>query len=153
MGLLPRSYGKFRRANCGSHLTPRWREMDSNFQFLAKMGNAFTGAAPSSGASRAMRKAAQPCSAASARIGATLPQRQAARIVIRHPFNPAPYPQHHRWLALSNGLAHDENPAAAVGTRIATSASVRAEKRAVDRRMLVDDEWRFVGHGGPPSAT
>jgi len=48
-----------------------------------------TGAAASSGASRAMRKAAQPCSAASARIGATLPQCQAARIVIRHPFNPA----------------------------------------------------------------
>src|ERR1700720_1541089 len=119
----------------------------------SQIGNAFTGAAPSSGASRAMRKAAQPCSAASARIGATLPQRQAARIVIRHPFNPAPYPQHHRWLALSNGLAHDQNPAAAVGTRIATSASVRAEKRAVDRRILVDDDWRFVGHVGPPSAT
>jgi hypothetical protein len=94
-----------------------------------QIGNAFTGAAPSSGAGRAMRKAAQPCSAASARIGATLPQRQAARIIIWHPFNPAPYPQHHRWLALSNGLAHDQNPAAAVGTRIATSASVRAEKR------------------------
>ena len=30
--------------------------------------------------------------AASARILATLPQRQAARIVIRHPFNPAPHP-------------------------------------------------------------
>ena len=117
-----------------------------------QIGNAFTGAAPSSGASRAMRKAAQPCSAASARIGATLPQCQAARIVIRHPFNPAPHPQHHRWLALSNGLAHDQNPAAAVGTRIATSASVRAEKRAVDRRILVDDDWRFVGHVGPPSA-
>jgi hypothetical protein len=83
-----------------------------------------------------MRKAVQPCSAASARIGATLPQRQAARIVMWHPFNPAPYPQHHRWLALSSGLAHDQNPAAAVGTRIATSASVRAEKRAVDRRIL-----------------
>jgi hypothetical protein len=27
---------------------------------------------------------------------------------------------------------------------------VRAEKRAVDRRILVDDEWRFVGHVGPP---
>ena len=38
-----------------------------------QMGNAFTGAAPSSGASRAMRKVAQPCRAASARIGATLP--------------------------------------------------------------------------------
>ena len=71
--------------------------------------------------------------AASARIRATLPQRQAARIVIRHPFNPAPHPQHHRWLALSNSLTHDQNPAAAVGTRIATSASVRAEERAVDR--------------------
>src|SRR6201987_5932172 len=91
-----------------------------------------------------------PCSVVSARIGATLPQCQAARIVIRHPFNPAPYPQHHRWLALSNGLAHDQNPAAAVGTRIATSARVGAEKRAVDRRILVDDEWRFVGHVGPP---
>src|SRR5438552_18021286 len=91
------------------------------------------------------------CSVVSARIGATLPQCQAARIVIRHPFNPAPYPQHHRWLALSNGLARDQNPAAAVGTRIATSASVRAEKRAVDHRILVDDEWRFVGHLGPPS--
>ena len=30
LGLLPRSYGKFRRPNCGSHLTPRWRERDSN---------------------------------------------------------------------------------------------------------------------------
>ena len=78
-----------------------------------QIGDAFTGAAPSSGASRAMRKVAHPCSAASARIGATLPQCQAARIVIRHPFNPAPHPQHHRWLALSNGLAHDQNPAAA----------------------------------------
>src|ERR1700746_948641 len=97
-----------------------------------------------------MRKAAQPCSAASARIGATLPQRQAARIVIRHPFNPAPYPQHHRWLALSNGLRPDRSPAAAGGTRIPPSANVRAEKRAVDRRILVDDEWRFVGHVGPP---
>jgi hypothetical protein len=87
--------------------------------------------------------------AASARIRATLPQRQAARIVIRHPFNPAPHPQHHRWLALSNSLTHDQNPAAAVGTRIATSASVRAEERAVDRRILVDDGWRFVGHVGP----
>ena len=35
---------------------------------------------------------------------------QAARIVIRHPFNPAPHPQHHRWLALGNGLAHDPEP-------------------------------------------
>jgi hypothetical protein len=113
-----------------------------------QIGNAFTGAAPSSGASRA--KAAQPCSAASARIGATVPQRQAARIVIRHPFNPAPYPQHHRRLALSNGLAHDQNPAAAVGTRIATSASVRAEKRAVDRRILVDvcENRRSPDRGG-----
>jgi hypothetical protein len=33
LGLLPRSYGKFRRAKCGSHLTPRWREMDSNFWY------------------------------------------------------------------------------------------------------------------------
>jgi len=30
LGLLPRSYGKFRRANCGSLLTHRWREKDSN---------------------------------------------------------------------------------------------------------------------------
>ena len=114
-----------------------------------QMGNAFTGAAPSSGASRAMRKVAQPCRAASARIGATLPQCQAARIVIRRPFNPAPHPQHHRWLALSNGLAHDQNPAAAGGTRTASSASVRAEKRAVDRRVLVDDDWRCVGQWAP----
>ena len=85
----------------------------------------------------------------SARIGATLPQCQAARIIIRHPFNPAPHPQHHWRLALSNDLAYDENPAAAVGTRTATSASVRTEKRTVDRRILVDDDWRFVG---PPSA-
>src|ERR1700757_2054226 len=96
-----------------------------------------------------MRKAAQPCRAASAWIGATLPQGQAARMVIRHPFNPAPHPQHYRRLALSNGLAHDQNPAAAVGTRIASSARVRAEKRAVDHRILVDDDWRRVGHGGP----
>ena len=96
-----------------------------------------------------MRKVPQPCRAASARIGATLPQCQAARIVIRRPFNPAPHPQHHRWLALSNGLAHDQNPAAAVGTRIASSASVRAEKRAVDRRVLVDDDWRCVGQWAP----
>src|SRR3954449_2147190 len=48
--------------------------------------------------------------------------------------------RHHRRLALSNGLAHDQNPAAAVGTRIASSARVRAEKRAVDRRILVDDD-------------
>ena len=34
LGLLPRSYGKFRRANCGSHLTHRWREMDSNLMGL-----------------------------------------------------------------------------------------------------------------------
>jgi hypothetical protein len=32
LGLLPQSYGKFRRANCGSHLTHRWRKPDSNFQ-------------------------------------------------------------------------------------------------------------------------
>src|SRR3954453_9127167 len=89
------------------------------------------------------------CSVVSARIGATLPQRQAARIVIRHPFNPTPHPQHHRRLALSNGLAHDQNPAAAVGTGIASSASVRAEKRAVDRRIHVDDDRRRVGHVGP----
>src|SRR5438045_3300680 len=88
------------------------------------------------------------CGAASARIGATLPQCQTARIVIRHPFNPAPHPQHHRRLALSNYLAHDQNPAAPVGTRIASSASVRAEKRAVDRRILVDDDRRRVGHVG-----
>src|SRR3954453_21023206 len=88
------------------------------------------------------------CSVVSARIGATLPQCLAARIVIRHPFNPAPHPQHHRRLALSNGLAHDQNPAVAVGTRIASSASVRAEKRAVDRRIHVDDEWRRVDHVG-----
>jgi hypothetical protein len=30
LGLLPRSYGKFRRANCGSHLTHRRRKTDSN---------------------------------------------------------------------------------------------------------------------------
>ena len=46
--------------------------------------------------------------AASARIRATLPQRQAARIVIRHPFNPAPHPQHHRWLALQQFDARPE---------------------------------------------
>jgi hypothetical protein len=86
----------------------------------------------------------------SARIGATLPQCQAARIIIRHPFNPAPHPQHHWRLPLSNDLAYDENPAAAVGTRIATSASVRTEKRTVDRRILVDDDWRRVGHVGAP---
>src|ERR1700722_18990693 len=33
LGLLRRSSGKFPRANCGSHLTPRWREMDSNHQY------------------------------------------------------------------------------------------------------------------------
>src|SRR5437879_11138836 len=95
-----------------------------------------------------MRKVAQPCSEASARIGATLPKCQTARIVIRHPINPAPHPQHHRRLALSNGLAHDQNPAVAVGTRIASSASARAEKRAVDRRIHVDDDWRRVDHVG-----
>jgi hypothetical protein len=61
------------------------------------------------------------CSVTSARMGPTFPQCQAARIVIRHPFNPAPHPQHYRRLALSNDLAHDENPAAAVGTRIETA--------------------------------
>src|SRR3954453_17954838 len=90
------------------------------------------------------------CSVVSARIGATLPQCQAARIIIRHPFNPAPHPQHHRRLPLSNDLAYDENPAAAAGTRNATSASVRTEKRTVDRRILVDDDWRRVGHVGAP---
>jgi hypothetical protein len=30
LGLLRRSYGKFRRANCGSHLTRRRRKADSN---------------------------------------------------------------------------------------------------------------------------
>ena len=56
------------------------------------------------------------CSVASAGIGATLPQCHAARIIIRHPFNRASHPQHHRRLTLSNDLAYDENPAAAVGT-------------------------------------
>jgi hypothetical protein len=41
-------------------------------------------------------------------------------------------------------------PSRAVGTRIATSASVRTEKRTVDRRILVDDDWRRVGHVGAP---
>ena len=100
---------------------------------------------------RARAQPARPTTApASAGIGATLSQCHAARIIIRHPFNPAPHPQHHRRLALSNDLAYDENPAAAVGTRIATSASVRAEKRAVDRRILVDDDWWRVGHAGTP---
>ena len=36
LGLLRRSSGKFPRANCGSHLTPRWREMDSNHQYPVK---------------------------------------------------------------------------------------------------------------------
>ena len=97
---------------------------------------------------RALRRAEQRCeaercetslsraSAASGRIGATFPQCQAVRIVIRHPFKPAPHPQHHRRLALSDDLAHDQNPAAVVGTRVASSASVRTEKRAVDRRIV-----------------
>lgn len=101
-------------------------------------------------ASQKSSKVGGSCSVASARIGATLPQCQAARIIIRHPFNPAPHPQHHWRLPLSNDLAYDENPAAAVGTRIATSASVRTEKRTVDRRILVDDDWRRVGHIGAP---
>jgi hypothetical protein len=91
-----------------------------------------------------------PCSVVSARIGATLPQCQAARIIIRHPFNPVPHPQHHWRLALSNDLAYDENPAAPVSTRIATSASLRTEKCTVDRRIFVDDDWRRVGHVGAP---
>ena len=37
LGLLPRSYGKFRRANCGSHLTHRWREPDSNLESLSEI--------------------------------------------------------------------------------------------------------------------
>ena len=81
--------------------------------------------------------APSPWDRTSARIGATLPHCQAVRIVIRHPFKPAPHPQHHRRLALSDDLAHDQNPAAVVGTRVASSASVRTEKRAVDRRILV----------------
>ena len=111
-----------------------------------------TAAAASRGArqSDAKHLAVLSCSVVSAGIGATLPQCQAARIISRHPFNPAPHPQHHRRLALSNDLAYDENPAAAVGTHIATSASVRAEKRAVDRRILVDDDWWRVGHVGIP---
>jgi predicted membrane-bound mannosyltransferase len=45
-------------------------------------------------------------------------------------------------------LAHDQNPAALVGARVASSASVRTEKRAIDRRILVGDDWRCVGHFG-----
>jgi hypothetical protein len=56
----------------------------------------------------------------------------------------------HRRLTLSNDLAHDQNPAAAVGTGIASSATVRAEKRAVDQRIFVDDDWRRVGHVSAP---
>jgi hypothetical protein len=51
---------------------------------------------------------------------------------------------------LLKGPGVRENPAAAVGTRIATSASVRTEKRTVDRRILVDDDWRRVGQVGAP---
>jgi glycosyltransferase involved in cell wall biosynthesis len=32
---------KFRRANCGSHLTHRSRELDSNFRFRARFGSVF----------------------------------------------------------------------------------------------------------------
>jgi hypothetical protein len=86
--------------------------------------------------------------AASARISTTLPQRQAARIVVRHPVNSAPHPQHHRPLALSNDLAHNQNPAVEVDTRVASSARVRTKKRAFDHRVLVGDEWRRVAHFG-----
>jgi|ERR1700730_683368 hypothetical protein len=48
-------------------------------------------------------------------------------------------------------VARDARIAAAVvGTRVASSASVRTEKRAVDRRILVGDDWRRVGHCGAP---
>jgi hypothetical protein len=30
---------------------------------------------------------------------------------------------------------------------------VRIEKRTVDRRILVDDDWRRVGHVGAPFST
>ena len=55
------------------------------------------------------RLVGESCSVVSARIGATLPQCRAARIIIRHPFNPAPHPQHHWRLPLSNDVAYDEN--------------------------------------------
>jgi hypothetical protein len=38
---------------------------------------------------------------------------------------------------LSDDLAHEQNPAGVVGARVASSASVRTEKRGVDRRILV----------------
>jgi hypothetical protein len=41
LGLLPRSYGKFRRANCGSHLTHRWRERTSH-QLSSEKSRAIT---------------------------------------------------------------------------------------------------------------
>src|ERR1700732_3749212 len=85
-----------------------------------------------------------------ARSGAPVSHGQAVGIVIRPPSKPAPLPQHHRRVALSDDLAHDQNPAAVVGTRVARSASVRNEKRAVERRILVGDDWRRVGHCGAP---
>src|SRR5215469_5290719 len=97
-----------------------------------------------------LRASIWPFHAASARISPTLPQRQAARIVVRHPVYSAPHPQHHRRLALSNDLAHDQNPAVVVGTRVASSAGVRTKKRAFDRRILVGDEWWRVAHFGAP---
>src|SRR5437763_6428867 len=87
-------------------------------------------------------------SSASTRISATLPQGQAARVVVRHLFNPAPNPQHHWWLSLSENLAHDQNPATVVGSRVASSVSVRAEKGAVDRCILIDDVWRRLARSG-----
>jgi hypothetical protein len=51
----------------GSHETRRWREMDSKIQFRAKKATPLP-APPSSGASKAMRKVAESCSAASGRM-------------------------------------------------------------------------------------
>jgi hypothetical protein len=80
--------------------------MDSNHRFRAEIGNVYRCRAEQRCA-QSDAKSRKPRNAASARICATLPQCQAARIVIRHPFNPAPHPQHHWRLALSNDLAHD----------------------------------------------
>src|SRR5438477_6102266 len=152
---LLRGKSRFRSARCHRQPLPQAPEQ-SHSPSLVNLGAwAASGCvtmrcgAPSSGArqSDVKRRAAVPVRA-SARIGATFPQCQAVRIVIWHPFKPAPHPQHHRRLALSDDLAHDQNPAAVVARRVASSATVRPENPPADRPILVVVDCRPAGHWG-----